>query len=553
LKSVAAGTFQQERFHGNEAEGRPFMSRYRLSLYCRAIIHTIVAFTLVACSALPPDIQKDIESWFEGEVKKLVEKAWQDFQQQLEEAKDAAVQRGKEWLGWEAPVDAGVLDTSVSTSVSASTIKAAFADAYKKAGGGRKIGWPIDKVKLTDGLLVQYYEGGDHKRSVIAMHEDEAIAYLIPGNWLTLYEALGGPSKAGYPASNPERWETGWWEVWNNTAGRGERQLYIVEGETYALMKANDSESVRVVPPQFWKVYEDGNWRDRIGYPVSSYPLNDAKWQNISSLSAETQDMLTIWSKQPYRVMLFQHGSIIFTSDWSNSEALEAMPVTGGGTNLLLGVGRGFKDKYEDMLLFSPNSDQCAIETFRHAKMATVGEATERLLTDVAFLPLESTLIVVTAGTESIVAKVGLTGAEYLLELAHSEEPKEDTVSFVAGLFLDSFFSKAVGDFLSQPLSELTVEFAKQDFEKLYPDRLSEQVSLTKSATPGPFSPTMNVKVATLYDPLTHMASGIVTSDCLPDGLAYQFRVDPETAYPVQEGVWAGPLYWNLKNGKPIK
>lgn len=157
---------------------------------------------------------------------------------------------------------------------------------------------------------------------------------------------------------------------------------------------------------------------------------------------------------------------------------------------------------------------------------------------------------------------MALTIGEYVLDIAGSDNVTKDTQAFAAGWFAEAFFSKAVGDMLAQEaagvlISETVQQGTKDEFDKLYPDRLSRQVLLKKPAQPGGIlNVTMNTTVTILYDPLTHMASGVITSDCAPTGIAFQYRVALSTWYPVDkaEGVWpGGVLYWDVATDEPIR
>lgn len=511
---------------------------YRLALS----IWLCFSLLLSGCCAVPPATEEELQR----ELDSLVEEARREVVRQLEEAKKEVLRFAKEWAGLEAPAEVGVLDEGVVTATQASTIEAAFADAYKRIGGARRIGWPEGKVTLTAGLLIQYYSSLSQERSAIVMREDETTAYAIPGPWLAQYEALGGPARAGYPTTDPETWGTPRWKIWVRL-GRGDRQLYSVDGEVYALMKAAGSPSVRCVPPRFWDVYIARGGLEKVGYPISSYPLDDSAWQNLPGLTDDTHALLATWSEQPYRTMIFEKGAILFTSDWERSEVVKAEPLSGGETQLVGAVGTVFTRKYLD--LDAP--DECSLETFQFTGNAGNREWVMRLGTRISFAPLEGSLTVASGAAESPLCRMALAGARYLLKMAHADDPKTETLAFVAGMVLDRFYAKAVGDFLSKPLTQLTVESAKLEFASLYTHRLHAKMSVSKSDSPIRGSPTMNVYVFAMYDEYTHMVSGMVKSDCAPDGFGFQFRADPTSAMPVgAEGVWDGRArFWSLVDG----
>lgn len=468
--------------------------------------------------------------------------------------------RLQEWLGLEAPADTGKLDPAAATLAVASTVETAFISAYKEAGGGKAIGWPVGKVELSDGLLIQYFEGGEHSRSALLMRETETTAYRVPGRWLDVYAALGGPGKAGYPTTNPESFGKGWWQFWSS-AGIGDRQIFSVDGETYALLKASGSESVYAIAPEFWKAYEQDNLVETLGFPLSHYPLDDSAWQDAVDLSTAAREMMEVWQAQPFRTMIFQNGAVFYTADWQAYEVIEKEKISGGlgQANLLLGAARGFKFTHEAWLL-SGSVDECTLATVRHARIVAGGEAANILGTEVAFLPLKATLAGISLGAESVSAKVALTASQYLLKLASGTEVDQATVSSLAGWLAEAAFSKAVGDFLLEPVAQTAVaetvdQWVDREYAALKADRLSRQLSLKRPAQPGLLQITLNTQLAINYDPLTRIASGVIITDCMANGLAFQYRVDPLTGYPVDTAgvVWpAGVRYWDLATGQPL-
>jgi hypothetical protein len=111
---------------------------------------------------------------------------------------------------------------------------------------------------------------------------------------------------------------------------------------------------------------------------------------------------------------------------------------------------------------------------------------------------------------------------------------------------------------LAKPVAELAVSettsaLVERAYEDLAPDRISRQVHL--SPRPGGLpNITLDTNVAINYDPLTRIASGVITTDdCYPDGIAFQYRVDPATGYPIAiaTDTWpAGIQYLDLARGE---
>lgn len=446
-----------------------------------------------------------------------------------------------DWFGREVPADVGVLADDVKTSASADKVRQAFVEAFQKAGGTSALGQPDGRVIELAGSLIQTFQGGSQAYGAVVMSAYGSQAYSVAGEWYKTYIGAGGPERAGYPAGDAEAWGPGWW-------GRGKRQLFVVDGEYYALLKAGNSDNVHVVPPQFWAVYDSGHYVDKLGFPLAGFPLDEQAWEAVAGLSADTRQLLAQWQRSPYRVMVFEKGSIWLDASGAKSEVVERASLS--SFNLLTGAGRAFNEAYTDPTMFATNN--CTLETFRHGVIAGGNQAVKEALQAVAFLPLDATTAVVFSGPG--MARFALRAGYAFFKMLGTQEWAEATAWFAAGEVLDAAFTGLLGEFLAEdlhlsaPLTETSLEVARLDFEKMAPSRLSETV-LVRPNMSSMFGPsTMTAKLVLLYDPLTRMATLHLTSECLPKGVLVQYRVDPATGYPLDPvGVWDGRLvFWDL-------
>lgn len=454
-----------------------------------------------------------------------------------------------DWFGRKVPPDVGVLEDGVDISASPSDVQTAFINAFKVAGGINKIGEPEGRVQRTSGILIQYFSGGSEKYSAIAMSEYGSMAYSITGEWFKTYKGAGGPDEAGYPTSSAESWGPGWWR-------RGKRQMFITDGEAYAFLQPSNISDVHLVPPVFWKVYSDGDHVNDLGFPLMGFPLDETTWESVDSLSTETQKLLAAWKRSPYRIMSFEKGSIWFDSNYDGSEIISRENIA--DINLLAGAGRAFKSAWEDSLIYG--HDNCTTETLRHGVIAGTNEALKNGFREIAFIPLDATTAVVFGGPG--VARFSLRAGYAFLRNLQSNDRAEELGWFIAGEGLDAVFSGFLGDFLAEdlllapPLTETSIEIAKQKFEKMKADRFSATIVVQPNVSWLLGAPsTMTAKLMLMYDPLTQVATGLITSDCMPDGILFQYRLDPSTGYPVTEPtkVWDGrTMFWDVASGESL-
>jgi hypothetical protein len=110
---------------------------------------------------------------------------------------------------------------------------------------------------------------------------------------------------------------------------------------------------------------------------------------------------------------------------------------------------------------------------------------------------------------------------------------------------IDSLYSKAVGDIISAPLSEITLVALEEEVSRLNRDRVSHESSIQVGDGNIRFRADMDATLNVEYDPITRTLSGVIVSDCAPTGIAFFYRVDPDTGYMADRTqVWNGQVHF---------
>jgi len=154
-----------------------------------------------------------------------------------------------------------------------------------------------------------------------------------------MYESIGGLDLAGYPSSDPESYRNFW---------QGKRQTFVLLGtdQTYALMQARSQEEIYLLPPAFYAAYIDQDGLDRLGYPLSSFPLDpdagDDNWIARHDIEPATAELLRLWRTQPHQIQIFQKGSLWRDATSGQPEVVEKLKLVGDVTKLSGEVG-GFR------------------------------------------------------------------------------------------------------------------------------------------------------------------------------------------------------------------
>ena len=213
-----------------------------------------------------------------------------------------------------------------------------------------------------------------------------------------------------------------------------------------------------------------------------------------------------------------------------------------------------FADKFTAIKLATGN--ECYEETIRHVANAANGKFGEDLLRDVAFLPLEATFAGLGTYYKEASGKVALLVARYVLTRVKTGSFSEANQSIVAGLIIDSFYKKAVSDDLSTPLTKITWDQVKLNYEPLGADRVSQEMTIVADYGPHRYSTQMDMNVLTNYDPLTHIVSGAVTSKsiaCLQPTYIFQFRLDEDPDFDASFVLEQGDLsVYDLEMGQQM-
>lgn len=523
-----------------------------------ANILIVLVLFISACSVLPPEFGQI----FEDEINRQVEELGEEIEEEaraygneiIEDARQTITEKISGFIDQlfadrnvDAPEEIGLVSIGINPITSKQTIRTQFRLAYEEMGGEKVLGTAKDLVHYWEvrhpKYLIQELNGGEQEYSIIVMEDGTDYAYILMGKWLETYMAMGGPEYAGFPLSNPEKWNiTPFWELWNDW-GRGKRQLFEVEGESYAFLQIKGSEEIYLVPPRIWSTYKEVGVA-KIGYPVSNYPIDDKRW-NTQNLSQDTIKILYYWQKQAYRVQLFEHGSIIWRDDRNAVDIIEYSPLIQtfnlGESNLLLRVDSLLKIPVFDNELYGR---ECLADTLNQAAIMAGQASADALIPQVALMPLKAALSGTTMVTESIWGKIALKSSEILLNRAAGDSWKEASIPVVAGLVVDSVYSKAIGEVISAPASEVTTLVVGEEIDTLLQDRYSIDMTRKIGDGPNPVAE-VNSKMSLDYDPYTNFVSGILVTDypCYPEGIAFYFKSDHNGGLATRNEVWDGRLH----------
>lgn len=526
------------------------------------------------CSVIEPFVDPlldDLQRQLQAEAEIAIESAVEEAGATLDEATSSAVDSLQAWIedqiasiqteawpsvlayfGIQAPDEVGILPFGIQTNVGSDVIRQKFQDAFRQAGGARVMGKAVGRVQLIDGspVLLQEFD-----KSAIVIMEDQVgkNAYYMSAPWYEAYQSAGGLDDAGLPTSNPESWGASILEVWAQDS-RGRRQEMSLNGTPYALMQPSGSETAFLVPPQFWNVYIAAGGPRVVGYPLSSFPLDEATAIQVASGNDELTEMIRVWQDRPYRIQLFTKGSIWFDRRGSRSEIVSAMPANRLFNEewALLEVAGVLGERGHAWIDIQ---DQCLSQTVLHAASAASSQATVDLITMAALLPLEASSALLPASSGK--AYLGKLVVQGLIELVGSNNLRDDALWFGVGVLADGFFGKAVGDFLAAPLAPLTTEGLRAAAQALDKDRSTMELKwdaggidlsgIAQRATPG--------QMAVTYDPLTHMITGVIKLDNNCPTFAFQFRSKPTDVIEAEDPVWplSQPEYFDLTTARPVR
>lgn len=507
-----------------------FFSRFvLLSVIC------VSCLNLTACFVLPEEAQRELERQVQEEIKKAIQEAIdnaiegvkEESKRLLETAKEKAkdawndftesagntADKGKEYAGFAAPEQCGFVDSAISTLTAKMDIAQAFHDLYKDSGGGRVIGWPDDNVQVysdsSGKWLYQYFVGGSETRSMMIMKDGESTVYLVPGEWLRTYENLGGLKDAGKPVSSIQNFDN--WLLW----GKDQIQRYAWDGEVYVLMKPGDVEQVMVVPPLFWNYYLDHDGISELGAALSSYPLDEEKAIDELSSNSRFSDLIEVWKVQPFRIQVFEKGSLLYNTETDSFSLVKVQNLWLGEDRLAIDIGDLLlKDEYDN----GSYTDACYHNTIVSAGTLAQTKGTSKLIKKVPLIIVDSAATVGSWTAEGWGARLFYELTKLVVARVNDEDVIYAAGESIASNALDSLYGKIIGDTLSSPLADASVESAKGAFENLQKDRLSIVLSGTNS----------NIKMSLNYDPFTHYAWGIITSDCQPEGYLYIVQLKPQ-------------------------
>lgn len=533
----------------------------------------ICSLLLSSCAYLPQDVQHAWDSIWQQTVGVAINYIKELFQDQVDKAKQevtstvddiisSIIDKPLEYMGWRVPDDVGIVSLAINPTTPRPEIEAAFKAAYKRAGGGRVIGWPDELVTYWSDsqheLLIQYFFDGSQGRSAILMQNGETEAFYSFGKFLETYTNLGGPGKAGLPMSDSEEMNNNsvvfFWINW----GRGRIQTFSDSG-TYAITLRKGSEIPHILPPDLWYQARISE----IGYPLSSYPFEDQDWREIENLTAEVQDVLEEWEEQPMRVVVFENGALFFNPSQTRFETISTQALFGGPLSssvFMLDLKEILLEEYDRR--FGINfDDDCFASTLQHAGYMAGSDAFQSLVTEVSLLPIRSVLQGISLFTVNIYSKLVIASAEILVDTISGDELGEAVAKAVAEEVLDTVYSYGIGDILSQPAASVTVSGVEEEYNQIMKGRFQRAIQ-TKPGLVAPlvdFRTTLPVQLYVSYDPKSNLVSGVMhCGDCgngsqANYGFYFLFTTRELSGTGDVSDVWDGRIHFiDLATGEEI-
>lgn len=565
----------------------------------------LIAATLLlsACIFIPPgsemertvdqawqdlvnQVKETASQWVTDQINNQVDDAVNQIKETYTEVKDQVIdffpstwQSVQEYFGFDSPPDVGAVSIGITTETRRDEIKSEFVRVFKEAGGTRKIGRPEDVVRYWDdsgaiSLLVQYFNGGSFQHSAIVMEDGQDQAYLLNGEWLKFYEDLGGPKEAGVPLSSPENWNIhSPIKVWVGY-GRGQRQLFRLNGHQYAVFKRKGSDDLQLVPIFVWNFYRQETNYSVLGYPLSSYPLDDTQWKDDSRISSGSKEILDSWATSPFRVQIFENGSILFTNYHDRIELIESRSLFGiGGLNsgrFLDSTGNIFLLEY-DARSFNQNTsaNTCFVSTLQHAGVMTKSKSLQIFLGEIGKIPAQAALSGSSLLAESVYARLMiLTAQASVNQIGDTTWPQAGT-DVIIGETIDSIYAMGIGEVLSKPASEVTKTLLELELNQINKNRYAVRLE-TKPDLPVLFplpsnvsmnETSMTVHLSVVYDPLTNFVSGVMDSqECNQQGYGFYFKYEAgdtsasgKISPATSGGVWDGKIhFFDIRTGQEI-
>jgi len=565
----------------------------------------LIAATLLlsACIFIPPgsemertvdqawqdlvnQVKETASQWVTDQINNQVDDAVNQIKETFTEVKDQVIdffpstwQSVQEYFGFDSPPEVGVVSIGITTETRRDEIKSEFVRVFKEAGGTREIGRPEDVVRYWDdtgaiSLLVQYFNGGSFQHSAIVMEDGQDQAYLLNGEWLKFYEDLGGPKEAGVPLSSPENWNIhSPIKVWVGY-GRGQRQLFRLNGHQYAVFKRKGSDDLQLVPIFVWNFYRQETNYSVLGYPLSSFPLDDTQWKDDSRISSGSKEILDSWATSPFRVQIFENGSILFTNYHDRIELIESRSLFGiGGLNsgrFLDSTGNIFLLEY-DARSFNQNTsaNTCFVSTLQHAGVMTKSKSLQIFLGEIGKIPAQAALSGSSLLAESVYARLMiLTAQASVNQIGDTTWPQAGT-DVIIGETIDSIYAMGIGEVLSKPASEVTKTLLELELNQINKNRYAVRLE-TKPDLPVLFplpsnvsmnETSMTVHLSVVYDPLTNFVSGVMDSqECNQQGYGFYFKyeagdtsADGKISPTTSGGVWDGKIhFFDIRTGQEI-
>jgi hypothetical protein len=314
------------------------------------------------------------------------------------------------------------------------------------------------------------------------------------------------------------------------------------------LMWADGAETIHLVPPLFWDVYNEQSGPTDLGYPVSSYPLAEQDIQAMPALSELEQNMLQIFSDQPQRTVVFQRGAIVVDMNSGASEILHKQELNGGENKLLLGALGVLADKFWSEIGDPSQTSSCDYLTFSSAATATRNEFVGKMMKVISLIPLKSALTV--AEAETWAGKLLLGATNWLLDMVGEEDPAPSFLSAFGGQVVGIIYPHLFGDILALPMGvavDASVERAIQESYDHMKETLMVSLEIEADQYISQLGETTGTTTLIAYNPYTHFVTIIIRADCSNELYVVQYRADDEASPADQTTTWEGiPYFWKL-------
>jgi len=266
--------------------------------------------------------------------------------------------------------------------------------------------------------------------------------------------------------------------------------------------------------------------------------------------------------------MAFEHGSIYFSKEKTDVQVVQSQSLyrlLNSRKAVFVGNVGAILVKEYDRLNYSEPTDYCFMQSIAHAGYGAQSKGIKEFLRVIKFSVINSALDGVSIFVTPLYGKLIMIAAEFIVDLIEGDDLFEAlAIRAIGGFMMDVAYSQAIGEILSNPAADITVEGVAADYNNLLIDRLYYSFSVDPGEVRGvgQFIATMPVRVVFSYDQGTNMVTGYIhNKDCGPRGqefYGFYFRYldhiitgDGEVA--PESGAWDGKIHFiNIYTGEEI-